>query len=241
MATQSAPVLVTRPQVEAEAFAEALVSRFGARVRPVVAPLLSPRNLNPVLPQRDYAAVVFTSAQAVESSRALWPRLPRLAWCVGRKTAQAAAAAGFDARSADGDAKALMSALSANPPSGNTLYLRGVDTSLNLLEEVRKLGISADELVVYVQEQRPLSPMAIKLLQQPDAVVLPLFSPRTARLFRSALPSDCRAQLHVAAMSESVASALDGLPCAGLSIARHPDAAAMLDVVESLLADLTLP
>ena len=239
MTTQSAPVLVTRPQ--AEAFADALVSRFGARVRPVLTPLLCPRNLDPDLPQRDYAAVVFTSTQAVEASRALWPRLPRLAWCVGRRTSQAAAAAGFDARSADGDARALVSALSAAPPSGRTLYLRGVDTSFNLLDELHNLGISADELIVYVQESRPLSPKAIELLQQPDAVILPLFSPRTARLFRAALPSDCRARLHIAAMSETVAAALDDLPHAALAIARHPDAAAMLDVIESLLADLALP
>lgn len=241
MATQSAPVLVTRPQAEAEVFASALTDRFGGRVRPVVSPLLRPRNLVPDLPDRPYAAVVFTSAQAVEAARSFRPRLPSLAWCVGRRTAQAATAAGFQSRSADGDANTLLKALSVDPPDGSILYLRGVDTASNLLEKLGEIGIDTDEAVVYLQEPQPLSPDAVALLNQSSNLIIPLFSPRTARLLRAALPIETRARLHIAAMSGNVADAFGDIPHAALAIAHHPDMPAMLDAVETLLVGLPPP
>lgn len=241
MATQSAAILVTRPKAEADAFAAALSARFGARVLPVVSPLLAPRNLTPELPARRYAAVVFTSAQAVEAALPYRPHLPTLAWCVGRKTAQAAAAAGFHAKSADGDAKALVRAVVADPPDGSILYLRGVDTSCNILKFIADSGIEGDELVVYLQEPRLLSPEAVALLTQAGDVIVPLFSSRSARLFQAALPDTTQSRLHIAAMSQNVAEALGDMPRAALAVARQPDAAAMMDAVETLLVRLPPP
>lgn len=241
MARQSTPVLVTRPQAEAEAFAAALSARFGDRVRPIVSPLLAPRNLTPAIPVRDYAAVIFTSAQAVEASRLLGRGLPRLAWCVGQKTAQVATAAGFQARSADGDAEDLARCLLKDPPDGRILYLRGVDTRGNLLEFLTSFGLQVDVAIVYAQEPQPLSPAALSLLSAPGDLLVPLFSPRTASLFRAALPPGSPARLHLAAMSAAVAEPLAGLPHAALCIARRPDGPAMLDAVDSLLAGLPAP
>jgi uroporphyrinogen-III synthase len=241
MATQSAPVLVTRPKAEAEAFAAALTSRLGDRVRPVVAPLLSPRFLDPSIPDQHYAAVIFTSAQAVEAARHLDLRLPSLAWCVGRKTAAVAAAAGFKARSADGDADALAKAILRDPPDGRLLYLRGVDTRGNLLESLRSSGVFTDVGIVYVQDPQPLSDAALSILASPVDLVVPLFSPRTAALFRMTLPDEAHARLHLVAMSAAVAEALAGVPHASLSIATTPDTPAMLDSIETLLARLPPP
>lgn len=241
MATQSAPILVTRPLAEGQAFAQALTARFGARVRPVLSPLLAPRDLTPLLPEGDYAAVVFTSAQAVQAARPLAARLPKLAWCVGRKTAEAARAAGFQSRSAGGDAEALVMAIAAAPPSGSILYLRGVDTASNILIKLRNIGLHAEEAIVYIQESQALLPQARALLQDPVDVIVPLFSPRTAQLFRAALPDETRARLHIAAMSGNVAEGLGDLPHAALTIASHPDAPAMLDAVETLLVRLPPP
>ncbi|WP_305547475.1 uroporphyrinogen-III synthase [Tabrizicola sp.] len=210
-------------------------------MQPVLSPLLVPRNLTPPLPDRDYAAVIFTSAQAVPASRAMTARLPSLAWCVGRKTAEAATAAGFRAKSADGDAKALVAAITADPPDGSILYLRGVDTASNILSNLRNIGFHTDEAVVYVQEPQSLAPQALALLREPVDVIVPLFSPRTARLFRAALPDDTSARLHIAAMSGTVADALGDLSCVVLTIASHPDGPAMLDAVETLLVGLPPP
>jgi uroporphyrinogen-III synthase len=244
MARQSAPgipVLVTRPQAEGEAFAAALTARFGDRVRPVVAPLIAPRFLTPVIPAHDYSAVVFTSAQAVVGACRLGVPLPRLAWCVGRRTASVATAAGFDARSADGDVDRLAEAIISAPTKGRILYLRGVDTRGNLLEKLGSSGVHADVEIVYVQEHQPLTGEAIQLLVTPAPLIVPLFSPRTAMLFRQAVPPGAQAQLHIAAMSVGVAEALADLPCASLVIANHPDAASMVASVETLLAGLPAP
>lgn len=241
MATQSAAILITRPKAEGDAFAATLAARFGPRVRPVVSPLLAPRNLTPDLPDRDYAAVVFTSAQAVEAARPYLSRLPRQAWCVGDKTARGASAAGFDARSAGGDGEALLHALVADCPKGSILYLRGVDTAFKLLERLHEFGMHADEAIVYLQSPRDFTPEALDLLRQRQDVIVPLFSPRSARLFRAALPDDTQARLHIAAMSANVAEALGDLPRANLTVALRPDAPAMLDAVESLLVQLPPP
>lgn len=241
MARQSAPVLVTRPQAEGEAFAAALTARFGPRVRPVVAPLIAPRFLTPDIPAQDYAAVVFTSVQAVEAARRLGISLPSLAWCVGRKTAEVARAAGFQAKSADGDAHALTKAILSNPPDGRVLYLRGVDTRGKLLEKLNYYGVHTDVAIVYAQDPQPLPQNALALLTSPGDVIVPLFSPRTATLFRKALPPETRASLRIAVMSAAVAEPLVGLPHAAFARAPQPDAAGMLDAVESLLAGLPAP
>lgn len=244
MARQSAPaipVLLTRPQAEGESFASALRDRFGDRVRPLVAPLIAPRFLSPSLPGTDYSAVIFTSARAVEASRSLGVPLPANAWCVGKKTASVATAAGFNARSADGDVNDLAEAILLSKPDSRLLYLHGVDTRGNLLEILRNSGVQTDVAIVYAQEPQALSPEADILLSSAAHVVVPLFSPRTAALFRAALPETASAPLHFAAMSAAVADALDGLPREALAIASNPDAPGMLAAVETLLADLPAP
>ena len=235
------PVLLTRPETEAQAFASALSARFGNRVRPLVAPLMAPCYLTPEVPPTDFAAVVFTSAQGVEGARRLGAALPHQAFCVGRKTAAAATAAGFSALSADGDADALLSLILNQRPKDPILYLRGVDTTGDLEKNLSDQGITTVSLQVYRQDFEPFSPEAQRLLCTPGPVILPLFSPRSARLFRQAMPPDAAATLHIAAMSSAVAQALDGLPRSALIIAAHPDALGMLDAVESLLARLPAP
>jgi uroporphyrinogen-III synthase len=237
----SVPVLITRPEAEARSFAKALITRMGNRLQPVIAPLIAPRYLMAPVPRRDYAAVVFTSAHGVEGARRLGVDLPRLAWCVGRKTAAAASAAGFQARAADGDADALVSAILADPPKGAILYLRGVDTSGNILERLTSAGVLVDTIIVYVQEPQQMDPTAIALLRGDSDVIVPLFSARTATLFQAAMPSDTAARLRVAAISPAVAGALANLPCNALAVAHSPDSQGMLDAVESLLADFPMP
>lgn len=235
------PVLVTRPLAGAEAFAKELSTRFGNRVRAFVAPLMAPRYLSPDVPSQNFAAVVFTSAQGVEGARRLGVSLPQLAYCVGRKTAAVATSAGFTARSADGDVAALLSLLLSEGCNAPLLYIRGVDTAGDLEKSLLDHGIKAVSLQVYIQDSQPLTAPALHLLRESNPVIAPLFSPRSARLFRRELPADTRAPLHVAAISSAVAQELDGLPVDALFIARQPDATGMLDAVETLLTAMPSP
>ena len=235
------PVLLTRPRAQGEGFARQLTARFGARVRPVIAPLMAPEYLSPPVPPGPFAAVVFTSAHGVEGAMRLGLPLPRLAYCVGRTTAAAASAAGLQARSADGNAEDLVAAIERDAPNGRLLYIRGVDTSGDIGNTLNLKSIPTVSLQVYLQKSIPFEGESLHLLCQSAPLIVPLFSPRSAILFRQALPTDARADLRIVAMSDAVATAAADIPHSGLVIARNPDAPGMLDGVESLLAAPPLP
>ena len=235
------PVLVTRPRDQGESFAQKLAARFGDRVQPVIAPLMAPEYLAPPMPEGNFDAVIFTSAHGVEGARRLGVPLPSLAWCVGRSTAAKAAAAGFETRSSEGDVSDLAAALLAAREKARFLYLRGVDTTGDLENTLISKGLFILSLQVYLQRSIPLEGETITLLRQAGPVLVPLFSPRSARLLGNALPTDTRASLLIAAMSEAVTIAAAGLPSRTLVTAARPDAEAMLDAVETLLAASPLP
>jgi uroporphyrinogen-III synthase len=246
MARQSAPsapvpVLVTRPFPEARAFAAALTRRFGPRVRPILAPLMATEHLSPTLPPGRFAGVIFTSAAAVEAALSMGADLPKDAWCVGRKTADRAAAAGFNARSADGDADALVAAILADPPQGRLLHLRGEDVRGEVAERLTSAGTETFSLTVYRQIARPLPPEGVALLGTLGPVILPVFSPRSAALFRAAMPGGSRATLVLVAMSNTVAEAALPIPHLALVTASGPTAEAMLDACGKALEMASLP
>lgn len=239
MAIQSSadvvPVLLTRPEEQSRSFAAALRGRFGDRVRPILSPLMRPGYPSFDLPPGPYAAVIFTSLHGVAAALPHRARLPHLAWCVGARTAQEAQAAGLQTRAADGDAESLVAAILADPPPGRLLHLRGKETRGAVAERLTQAGIPTDAVTVYRQDPLPLSAEAAELLARPGVVIVPLFSPRSAGLFRDALPRQLAADLRLAAMSAAVAEALRDVP-GQVVVARRPDAEAMLEAVEELIA-----
>ncbi len=234
------PVLLTRPEAESRTFAATLADRFGSRLHPVLSPLMQPETLTPALPPGPFAGVIFTSPQGVASSAHLRPQLPDLAWCVGARTAREAQAAGYRARSADGDAVALIAAIRADPPTGPLLHLQGKDTRGDVAGHLSRAGIPTARAVVYRQAPLPLTPEAVELLSRPGVVLVPLFSPRTAQLFLTALPGPTRADLRLAAISPAAAEVLSplGLP---VTVAGRPDAEAMVEAVGNLIATAPPP
>lgn len=239
-ADAAVPVLLTRPEAEAQGFAKALVRRFEDRVRPVVAPLMAVEYLAPGLPPGPFDGVVFTSAAGVEGATRLRADLPGLAWCVGTKTAARAQSAGFRARSADGDADALVSAILADPPAGRLLHLRGEDSRGAVAERLFSAGIETVSAIVYRQVPQSLTAAASALLQMDEPVIVPLFSPRSARLFAAQVPSP-RAALHLVVMSGAVAEAAHDIPARSTTQATRPDAGAMLDAIELALMRIPAP
>jgi uroporphyrinogen-III synthase len=233
------PVLLTRPAAQSRSFAAALAARLDGAVRPVIAPLMAPVVLAPDLPEGPFQAVIFTSAAGVTAAAGL--DLPRRAYCVGSATAAQAQAAGFDAVSADGDAHSLVALVLADRPVGRLLHLRGEDTRGEVVEQLRSAGIETVSRVVYRQDAQPLTAEARALLAEEVAVIVPLFSPRTAILLRAALPAEIAARLWIVAMSAAVAEAAEALPQAGLVIARQPDAGAMLDAVQEVAEKRRVP
>lgn len=215
MATDAAPtLLLTRPLADAKRFASLL-----PEWRAVIAPNL---RIDPVA--HDVATLaaarglVFTSAHAVRFAGA---GRGRLALCVGGRTGQAARDAGFDVREGDGFAESLLPLIAASPvpllhPHGRHL--------------ARELPVPG--MVVYDQIALPLTDQARALLAGDAPVVLPLFSPRSARLL-SAEARDARAPLWLVAISQAALAAWDA-PKTGQAIAATPDAAAMAATIRAL-------
>ena len=231
MVTQSrAPVvLLTRPAAQSDRFAEALLDRFPDATI-VTSPLLAPRFVLPPIPRRDWSAVIFTSQTAVEAARRIvadGTQLPARAFCVGNQTAMAAAGAGFDPLSADGDARDLVSLMVAQSSTGPMLYLHGRETRGDIAEALLRAGIETVSIVVYAQDLHPLTPEAVALLLRPDPVLAPVFSPRSA----DALANECtrikaKAPLAIIAISQAAASAFGP---GDITIAARPDAVSMIE------------
>ena len=175
--------------------------------------------------------VILTSANAVP----MLPRVPGLpAWCVGAATARAAAAAGFAARDGGGDAAALVRLLTDAAPEGPLVYAHGADVSRDLTRDLP--GLRA----VAVYEARALDPppAVVAALSGARPVVVPLFSPRSARLF-AALPGVLTAPaLHLVAISDACAAALPAPLRA--SIAKTPDSGGMLRALGAVMSHPSL-
>jgi uroporphyrinogen-III synthase len=127
-----------------------------------------------------------------------------LAFAVGDATRDAAMNAGFVVHSADGDADALIALIRDSNAKGPLIHLRGVHSRGNIAARLTFAGIKTDESVIYDQPELPLNADAIQAIEGKQPVVAPLFSPRTAALLAA---YGVKAQLSVAAMSESVAKA----------------------------------
>lgn len=241
--SQAPVLLLTRPLLQSRRFSAELAAEFPA-LRIEISPLLQPEFRRPALPDRPFGAVIFASETAVAATTALpdRPRLPQLAYCVGMRTAAAARAAGFQTRSADGDAEALFTLIRQEAPPCPLLFLRGEDSTGDLAERLTLAGTETLSCVVYQQVPQPLTGAAIALLQGRAPVIVPLFSPRSARLFVAAgVGIGLVAPLHIAALSQAVAAALPPLGVQRLVVAARADAGAMRAAVAALIGPAGLP
>jgi len=238
---QPVPLLLTRPDPQGADFGHAVQTRFGDAVRIVRTPLLAPRFYAPALPPGPFAGLIVTSQTGVDAYQRLGAAkddLPRDAYCVGTRTADAARVAGLTPGLIAPNAASLTALIKAQPPKGVLLHLRGRDTRGNILDHLNLAGIDTFDAVVYAQEAQALTDEAQTILRVRSPVLVPLFSPRTAAIFAGEMARTCGiSPLFVVAMSGDVALALRSL-AAEIRVAETPDASAMLDTVAMLLSDM---
>ena len=237
MARQSrTPILLTRPQPQSERFMAELRAAGVGNLDPVIAPLIVPEGLLTQLPPGPFAGVIFSSETGVRMAAPFRESLPDLAFCVGDRTAAAASAAGFRACSAQGDARDLIALVQRSAPVGRLLHLHGQDTRGAVAETLKSAGIETVSALAYRQNPAPLTGAAITLLRGEVAVILPLFSPRTAGLFGQAYRQiGGKAPLDVVAMSPAVAGGIDLADTRRVMTADSPDAAAMVRAIGALI------
>lgn len=222
-AARETVLLITRPAAAGRRLAEAFADRPNLRI--IVSPLLEIVWLHPTEPLPPAATVILSSAHAVPAlARLECP--PRAVKTVGAQTAEAVRAAGFAASVAGETADELVAALIADPPDGPVLHLRGVHARGDVAARLTAAGIATCEAIVYDQVARPLSDAAKAALAGDVPVVVPLFSPRSARLLSEAA-ADAAAPVLPVAMSDAVAEAAGPRFAAEMTIAATPTRAAM--------------
>ncbi len=226
-------LLLTRP-----AAASARTRAEVERVRPgqlvVVSPVIEIVPVDPG-PLPVPGELILTSENGAEAARRLGLPKALRAWCVGAQTAAAARMAGFDAVSAEGDAEALLRLILAKEDRGPLLHLRGEHARGDIAPRLRAAGREARDAVAYRQDERRLTAEAQAVLAGREAVVLPLYSPRSAAILAAQGPF--AAPLRVIAISRATLRAAGMLGAAETLIIGNPDGRGMLAAIAASLSD----
>ena len=225
-------ILLTRPLEQSQRFAARIRADIGP-MEIVISPALAICPLPVTAPLGDFSAVILTSQHAAVIATGLGFPLPKQAFCVGDRTAESARQAGFTATSLGGDAAGLISGLQDIRPAGRLLHLHGVETRGAVAQNLTQAGIETVSLPIYDQVALALSAAARQALDSQQQVVLPLFSPRTARIIAEQGPF--HASVCVVAVSRAVADAAQSLNPYRLEIAESPDAAGMQSALRRIL------
>ncbi|MEM1430330.1 MAG: uroporphyrinogen-III synthase [Pseudomonadota bacterium] len=232
--------MMTRPAPASARFAALAERRLGRFGQVVISPMLEIVPLMPAPEIPAEAALAFTSENAVRIAATRFDPTGRPAWCVGDRTADVARQMGFAARSAGGDAAALADLLGEDAPDKEILHLSGVHQTGDLAERLALKGLRARRVAIYDQRPLPLSSEARAALKAPTPVALPLFSPRSAALTRTALPNETQARLLLPFLSPAVARAWaegGSDPRWRSAVAPTPDAEGMLRALGDVLED----
>lgn len=223
-------ILITRPEPEARRMA-AEVQALCDAVTVVISPVMRIA-YDGVLPEMSGEEVlIFTSRHGVEGFCRLSARRDFTCYAVGDATAEAAEAQGMRAISAGGDAEALLARIAAEGVHGPFVHLRGAHVAADIAGALRAAGHLARDAVVYDQVEAALSAGAQALLQGAQPVILPLMSPRTARIVLGQA-GPITAPLYIAAISRKVADNVPEGVARRVDIAETPDLPGMLALVQ---------
>jgi uroporphyrinogen-III synthase len=230
-------VVLTRPQDDSERTAAVLRTK-GHDV--LIAPLLRVEPIDAKLTPA-WGGIVITSANAVAAvaSSAARDGLTKLPlYAVGKRTADAARAAGFtDIVTAGGDVRDLLRKIVARraDDKGPLLYLAGEDRSGDLIGDLAVRGIAAEMAVVYRAAAVPFSVALIDALKAGEVEAVLHFSKRSAESYLAGAEA---AQVAAQALETShfclsaqIAVPLQAAGAPRVVIAKRPDEAAMIELV----------
>jgi uroporphyrinogen-III synthase len=234
-------VLLTRPEAASRRFADALRRQAGRDIRVLIAPAMDiVLDAGAALASLHGAGgVILSSENGAAACAAANAGAGLPAWCVGARTADAALSAGlvpFAQR--PGDLDGLLAAILAHgwdAARGPLVHLHGAHVTGDVVAPLAAAGVPARTAIVYDQRARPLSDAARGLLAGDAPVIVPVFSPRSARLIAPALAA-ARAPVSIAAISPRAAAATGVQGALRVRTASSPDADAMIDMVKALLS-----
>ncbi|MBL4768490.1 MAG: uroporphyrinogen-III synthase [Rhodobacteraceae bacterium] len=231
--TQPITLLMTRPNAASVRFVGQLPDTVRAHLNVCYAPLIRIAPLVDQITLGNTSALIFTSANAVELASALVSDRTLPVFCVGTATTQAAKNAGWTAQFAGTTANALIKMLTTLRPVGPMLHLCGVHTRGDIPKRLTTAGIKTTSLAIYDQITEPLTDQANAVLKGMFPVIVPLFSPRTARQFANL--ATIQAPIWLAALSKEVTKPLNSLDYQKILVCDQPDSASMCRTIERLV------
>ncbi len=223
---------MTRPQGTAERFVAHLPPELRARLTPVYSPLIGVVPVASDIDFGDARGVIFTSANGVSVAAGLNQQRDLPCYCVGVATTLAATRAGWQAACAGSTSQALINTLTQSRSKGPLLHIRGVHSRGDIAARLSAAGCLTKEKVVYDQPLLPFNAAARQILSGSDPVIVPLFSPRSARQFANLVTK--HPPLYLSALSDAVAEHVKHLEYIDLSVASHPSASAMAQLIGQL-------
>ena len=234
---QRPTLLLTRPQKDAQAFAQEVLSHQPA-AQILISPVLTITPIGTLPDLSAYAAVVFTSRHAVACFA--HAHIPKKMTCfaVGEATAEAAKKLGFLVISSAGAAQDLILLVQKTGAAGPLIHPHGQHARGQIAATLTKKSIPCAECVIYDQIETPLSVQARALLTQPQALLVPVFSPRSARLLQRYGPLPNGSE--IIAISQTVAACFSTQPHIKTTVACHPNRGAMLKAVLRRFQDMML-
>ena len=178
-------VIITRPQPDADAFAEICRS---LDLEPVLSPVMRIEIKQHSLDLSGVDALAFTSANGVRAYVANSNVRDVPVFAVGKVTAAAAQAAGVaDIHTAGGDVDSLADHIGAKKSliRKGLLHIAGEARAGDLVAALRKAGVTASRVSLYeaAAAQALTKPAIDALKDQTTPLWVAFFSPRTAKLF----------------------------------------------------------
>ncbi len=231
-------VMITRPQPDADEFAEQCRS---AGLDPLAAPLMTVRFHENWETPSDVGGLAFTSANGVRAFAGA-SRVRNLpAFCVGEATADAARTADFaTVHTAGGEVVSLAALIvqHAGAISGQVVHIAGAHRAGDLIALLKERGVSARRIVAYETEEAAALPdEAQSAIGGGRALAVALFSPRTAQLFlklvEDANLTEALTHCRAICLSEAVANVAASAAWRVIDTASERNAAAMV----ALMAD----
>ncbi|WP_306153154.1 uroporphyrinogen-III synthase [Roseovarius sp. MMSF_3281] len=231
----TATILITRPEPAGSEFAAALRTKLGKKCTVCTSPLMQIEVCANLPDLSNVGTLIFTSRNGVEAFAKLADRRDIPAYAVGPATGDAARAIGLSVTEGEGDAERLIPQVIADLPPRPCLHIRGEHVAAPLAKILSGAGIDTDEAILYHQRPVPLTPEAHRILEREENVILPLFSPRSARLlFAQAHHANWRARLTIVAISQAAGNQVPERYLDGVVVAKAPNAEAMQQAVEQL-------
>ncbi len=231
--------LLTRPIADSRSL-EAILRARGHTA--VIAPVMEVAfRTEPPPSLEGVQALLFTSQNGVRAFAAAEARRDRPVLAVGRSTADAARAAGFDhVESADGDSAALarLAAARLSPPDGDLLHIAGKQVAGDLQGQLVQAGFTTRRAVLYeARAVDRLPDAAADALSGRKVAGALIFSPRTAevfaRLVAAAGLTDSLGGLTALCLSTAVAERLGVGVWGAVRIADRPELPALLDLLDT--------